>query len=380
MSPKSLRSITNEIDDYAILTAIGEGSRDVITSIDAKGRILSWTSAAERLLGYTDNEIIGQSIDILVPENLREYEHEQVRKQINGEIGVFHEDTIRLCKSGEPVEISLTRIPLKNRQGKNIALLAILKDVSEQKKLQQEVDTLQRNTAMAKVAAKVAHEIRTPLGVLFLKSDLLVERLRRAFEEWGTGDSEKHQKILEKGVSDIQKQINRLEEIATNYLHLSKTGTIERVNLKLRLFMRDVVSELKEQYDDRIQLEYEVQDNLPAACLDAQQFQRVFSNLTRNSVEAIRLAHIPNGKILFRVYQEGETIRFEVKDNGPGIPKEIQQAVFDPFTTSKSIGTGLGLYLVREIVENHDGSIHIQSEEGKGTTIHITIPLERDGG
>ncbi|MEW6238086.1 MAG: ATP-binding protein [Candidatus Omnitrophota bacterium] len=368
---------SDDINEDVILSAIGEGSSEGISRIDSTGRILSWTAGAERILGYNREEAVGKTIDLFVPPEILAETYESIRRQINGEFGVINEETVRIRKSGERVPILLTRLPLTNPQGETVSLLAILKDISEEKKLQKQVETLQRNVAMAKVAAKVAHEIRTPLGVLFLKSDLLLERLCQAFGNWGKGDGSKYREPIQKCVSDIQKQISRLEEIANNYLHLSKTRTMEREQINLHTFIRDITQEFKEHYlEDHIAFECFVAESVPPAMLDSQQFQRVFVNLVRNSVEAIRTSDIKSGWVKLDVQHDDRHIEFTVMDNGPGMPEDIREAAFDPFTTSKSIGTGLGLYLVREIVVNHGGTIAIDASKGEGTTVRIKIPIQ----
>ncbi len=369
---------TPDVNEDVILSAIGESSSEGITRVDSQGQILSWSLGAERMMGYSRDEVIGQSIDLIVPKHMREETHNVIKQQISGKMGVIHEETRRVKKNGEEIPVLLTRVPLTNPEGETVALLAILKDVSEEKKLQKQVETLQRNVAMAKVAAKVAHEIRTPLGVLFLKSDLLLERICKTFEHWGEEDGTQFKEPLHKCVADIQKQISRLEEIANNYLHLSKTRAMEKEWINPHRFIKDVINELKEHYeDDHVRIKCTVDEQLNDVFLDSQQFQRVFANLVRNSVEAIRSSKIKEGWVLIDVISEGNAIQFSVVDNGPGMADEILQAAFDPFTTSKSIGTGLGLYLVREIVENHDGTISIDTKKGEGTKVEIKIPFRK---
>ncbi|MBD3267304.1 GHKL domain-containing protein, partial [bacterium] len=123
-------------------------------------------------------------------------------------------------------------------------------------------------------------------------------------------------------------------------------------------------------------LELNITEDIPMVRVDPQKMQRVVANLFRNSIEAIRSSHIPNGNIALDVYLQHETLVMEVTDNGPGMPEQIKEKIFDPFTTTKSIGTGLGLYLVCEIIENHGGTINIDSTPGEGTTIRILLPLK----
>ncbi len=379
------------ISEDAILSAIVEGSTDGIIQMDVDGQVISWTKGAERLLGYRREEIIGKSVDIVIPPELRNEVRQAMRNQVKGDVGVVHIDTVRLNRDGQHVNVQLTRIPLKNSSGETVAFLVIFKDISENQKLQKErkqlksehkqlikkVEKLERNNAMARVAAKVAHEIRTPLGVLFLKSDLLLERLDMTFEEWGKGDPDRHRQSLDKCSSDIQRQISRLEEIANNYLHLSKSRTMEQQDIDIKQFLDDLVLELKEQYhSDRFSVKASINDDIGSAYFDPQQFHRVFANLVKNSYEAIQFSPIEYGEIELTAQRMDDYIEFCIIDNGPGMPDEIKETVFDPFTTTKSIGTGLGLYLACEIVENHKGTISIESESGKGTSIHILIPIE----
>ncbi|MBI1388251.1 MAG: PAS domain S-box protein [bacterium] len=362
----------HEVNEDVILSAIGEGSADAITCVDADGIVLSWTPGAERMLGYSKDEVVGQSIDVMLPKDIRESAHQTIKDQMSGKTGVIHEESVRLHKDGRRIPVLLTRVPLKKRDGRVVSLLAILKDVSEEKKLQKQ---LERLDAMAKVAAKVAHEIRTPLGVLFLKSDLLVERLELTFEEWGKGDPGVYKQKVEKCVYDIQKQINRLEEIANNYLHLSKSRTLDRQTVHLQKFFKELVKELQEHYPAHVvRFDLELDENAKTMDADPQQMQRVIVNLVRNSIEAMQIAKIKDGVIRLCSHQLKDAVQLEVIDTGPGMPKEIRDNIFDPFITTKSIGTGLGLYLVREIIQNHKGEISIETEEGKGTAIRIVLP------
>jgi PAS domain S-box-containing protein len=372
-----LNHANDDVKEDVILSAIGEGSSDGITQVDAQGIICSWTPGATRILGYSREEILGHSIDeVLPPEDIPRI-REEMRQQVEGRRGVVHEETVRISKAGERIPVLLTRVPLRNEHGETVGLLAILKDISEEKKLKEKVEKLQRNTAMAKVAGKVAHEIRTPLGVLFLKSDLLVERLQMIFSD--TSESSvltQNKDFVHKCIHDIQKQISRLEEIANNYLHLARSRIMDREDVNLKALVRDIGNELKEQYrDEKIQLDFIVEDPVPMVHVDPQKIQRIFVNLFRNSIEAIHTAHIEDGRVTLRVRSDDSFVIMDITDNGPGMPKEIKEKAFDPFTTTKSIGTGLGLYLVCEIVENHGGSISIDSAPGQGTTIRILLPI-----
>lgn len=369
--------LADGVNEDVILSAIGEGSTDAITRVNAEGQIMAWTPGAERMLGYTRQEILGKPIDLIVPKDIRDSNLFSMKQQLKGELGIIHEETVRLHKNGRHIPVLLTRVPLTNSKGEIVALLTIMKDISEQKKLKREVEHLQRNTAMARVAAKVAHEIRTPLGVLFLKSDMLAEHMQQAFEEWGQGQACKRKAKIEKFVIDIQKQINRLEEIANNYLHLSKSRMMERQSVNLQKFAQDAANELKEQYKDySVEIQAEVDESVPCVDIDPQQFQRVVCNLVRNSVEAICSSDKKRGSIAIAIGVDRTGVFIEVRDDGPGMPVDIRDNAFDPFSTTKSIGTGLGLYLVQEIVNNHGGSITIQTAEGQGTAVRIYIPLE----
>lgn len=363
-----------DVKGDAVLSAIGEGSSDAITQVDANGVILAWTTGAERMMGYQRDEIVGQKIDLIIPSEMLEESLNSIRDQFSGNMGILHEETVRLHKSGKRIPVTLTRVPLTNDKGEIVALLAILKDVSEQRKLQKTIENLQRNTAMAKVAAKVAHEIRTPLGVLFLKSDMLTERMQNAFEEWGGDNGEFHQRKIEKCVHDIQKQINRLEEIANNYLHLSKSRAMERQVIRLPKLVKDIAKELTEQYKSSgVKIVTQVDEEVPPVDIDPQQFQRVVANLVRNSIEALTSSKVHNGKVTVAVSHNPNQVLLEVRDNGPGMPDDILEDVFDPFITTKSIGTGLGLYLVKEIVTNHGGEIAIDSGQDQGTAVRIML-------
>ncbi len=373
-----MNSLKEQIQEQAaILSAIGEGSADAITQVDKNLRIITWSPGAEKMLGYSAKEVIGKPVDLIMTPEVREHELERIQKQFDGELGAINVETVRLRKDGTPVHVQMTRIPMISSQGETSTLLAVLKDITKEKELRRKVELLERNQAMSKVAAKVAHEIRTPLGVLFLKSDLLVERLSVVFDEWGKGNVDTHKKALEKYVTDIQRQVSRLEEIANNYLHLSKSRTMERQDVDVEASLNEMLAEWKEQYkDEDIVWHLENKTKPLSLFLDPQQIQRVCFNLVRNSVEAVRSNDEEAKAIGIRMDSDERYLHLTIWDNGPGIPQEIRETIFDPFTTTKSIGTGLGLYLVQEIVRNHGGEITLESEEGKGTSVKISIPLE----
>ena len=363
------------------LALIVESSADSIISLDLNGVITSWNRAAEGLFGYTAHEAIGQSIKMLfLPERINEAADilERIRK---GERVEKHE-TVRFRKDGSPVEVSLTISPIVDAHGVVIGASEIARNISARKRAEEERAELllreQNARAEAEAAnrlkdeflAIVSHEVRTPLN---------------SIAGWV--------QILRSGKLDEEHTAQALESIerntalqATIITELLETSRIVTGNLKLDSKPVALPSSIEAAIEivrpaaeaKSIQIVTALDISAGPIWGDSARLEQVFWNLLSNAVKFTPR----DGRIEVRVERDDSSAVVTVKDTGEGIEADFLPYVFDRFrqadaTTSRSFGgLGLGLSIVRSVVEMHGGSVRADSEgEGRGATFTVTLPI-----
>jgi two-component system, chemotaxis family, CheB/CheR fusion protein len=234
---------------------------------------------------------------------------------------------------------------------------------SENRRLQVEAQQAEHFALLGRLAAGVSHEIRNPLAVLFLQADLLDEELRECAPD-------QHAQLLPV-LGEIKSYLRRLEDIVQDYLSLVRVATVSREPLNLGALVHDFAQELAAECEAHgIPLERDGIRELGEVALHPNTFRRALLNLVDNAMEAMP----QGGTLTLRGRQTEAQVQLEVSDTGTGIPAEQQARIFEPLYTTKPGGTGLGLYLVRETVMAHGGTITVASEVGRGTTFTITLP------
>jgi signal transduction histidine kinase len=249
--------------------------------------------------------------------------------------------------------------------------LVVMRDASELRKMRDKVIDAERLSAMAKIAGAVAHEVRNPLNSIMLNLDLLEDELPAQANE-----------RLTKQLAIFREEIEKLNAIVTNYLSLSrltksdfKVKSIQAVlDSAIQRYLQ-TATELLAQ-DGKI-LTIHKRYDAEKSCLvliDENQFSRVLLNLIQNAVEAAyKEKHIEIDVVLL---EKENGVVIEIHDNGDGIAEETREKLFTPFFSTKSGGTGLGLYIVREIIETHRGEIDLRNRPtGKGAMVRLTLPL-----
>ncbi len=344
------------------LAAIVASSDDVILSKDLNGIITSWNDAAQRVLGYTADEMIGTSILRLIPENLHSDE-ETILQSIRAGRRVEHFETVRLTKSGGLIDVSLTVSPVKDAQGRVIGASKILRDVSTRKRMERSLLQAEKIAATGRMAATIAHEINNPLEAVMNLLYLLRPKItdEEGINYLATAESELGR------VSHIAKQtLGYYREHAA--ASLASPGEIAEHAMAI--------------YEPRctaagITLEKSVSSSRKVVLRRGEMMQ-VISNLIANAIYAM-----PDGGTLSISVRDTATpsdgVTLSIADNGEGITPEILPKVFDAFfTTRATVGTGIGLFVAKNFIEGHGGQISIESHtqpEKHGTTVQIFLPL-----
>jgi len=365
---KIARDITQQkkIDEAALqLAAIVESSDDAIVSKNLNGIIMSWNQGAERIFGYTADEIIGQPITRIIPPELQK-EELHIIASIKAGKRIDHFQTERLKKNGERVNISLTVSPVTDREGTIIGAAKIARDITQHKKLEAALHTSEKLASVGRLAATVAHEINNPLEAvtnyiyLAKQQPELSERVKRYLES-------------------ADRELSRVSHIAQQTLGFYRDNS-QPVSLVTAEVIDDVLAiyERKFAYKDLI-VRREIEPGLSAYTLLGE-LKQILSNLVSNAIDASN----DGGKIIVRARSSHDYrsrrpgIRITVADNGVGISPAHQDKIFTPFfTTKKEVGTGLGLWITKDLLEKKEGSIHFRSSQSapSGTVMSLFLPM-----
>jgi len=359
-----------EDEKQSTLAAIIESSDDAIISKTLDGIITSWNNGAERIFGYSEEEMIGKHISKIIPGDRLNEESIIISKVRRGE-KVDHFETLRLGKNGIEIPISLTVSAIKNSDGKIVDASKIARDVSEQKnardtiqKLFEEIKTL--NNKKDEFIGLASHELKTPVTTTSAYLQILEKNLK---------DDDKNRQFAVKALQ----QVKKLSGLISDLLDVSK---IESGKLPLSYSRFDVIELINEvveivQYGNKthkIQLNCDLKSlNIHA---DRQRIEQVIINLLSNAIKYSPIAD----NILLSVSGTNEEISFSVKDFGIGIREDQQSRIFSRFyrvddLASHMSGLGIGLYISHEIITRHNGVIWVESQYGSGSTFHFKIPV-----
>ena len=346
------------------LAAIVDSADDAIISKDLNGIVSSWNRGAQRMFGFTAEEMVGQSILRLIPEELQ-YEEEEILKKLRAGERVEHYETTRRKKNGESVDVSVTISPIRDGAGRVTGASKIARNISDRKKIERMLIQSEKLAATGRMAATIAHEINNPLESVIN----LIFLARQHSAESGKA----HQYLL-----TAEEELERVSHIARQTLGYYKdTGSPAEVTL------HSLIENVLAVYNPRltalgISVDLRFND-LQRIIVSKGEMLQVFSNVIANAVDAM-----PHGgalKISTRKLTgpTGDGIQTVIRDNGTGIQQEHLEKIFEPFFTTKgNLGTGIGLWVARQLVERRGGQISVASstEPGKsGTTITIFIPL-----
>lgn len=342
------------------LAAIVSSCEDAIISKTLTSDITSWNVAAERLFGYSAEEVIGKNIRFIIPSYLQDEEDVIVQKIKQGE-RIEHYQTERVKKDGNVIPVSLTISPIYNDKGEIIGISNITRDITLQKQYDQEKSDF---------LSMVSHELKTPLTSM----KMFLELLKKHVEPTNLDEA----KYI---VSRIQDQTSQLVELTNDLLDVSRiqTGKLRLKKEKFRLHA--LVQETVEALATSTRTHKLIILSKIDIEIIADRY-RVFQVLVNFLTNAIKYS--PAGKdIHISLKKKDDEAIISVQDFGIGIKKEQRKKIFERHyqvsdQQAKTYpGLGLGLYISKEIIERHNGRIWVESVKGKGSTFYFSLPLGR---
>lgn len=342
-----------------LLASIVKSSNDAIIAEKLDGTIASWNSGAEKIFGYRAEEVIGHSLSILLPDERRDELDKMLARIKHGE-RVEHYETERIRKDGKRLDVSLTISPIIDAAGKVIGVSKIARDISEHKRLEQNILRMERLSAMGKVTASLAHEVKNPLQSIQSNLDLLLE--------FPLEESERQECL-----KLCQREVDGLVEITQRMLIFSRPDQSTYRELSIGQIWEDTLALVEHTLSNSmVDVITRIPDELPLVRGAPHQLRQVFLNLLLNSLEAIQ----GEGTINLEAHQDNNQLVISLLNDGPPIPSEHLKQIFDPFFTTKSGGSGLGLFICHNILQSHNGTIQAENlEEGSGVMFTITLPV-----
>lgn len=358
------RDVTDEVANgkrAKLLANIEHYSADAIIGLDTERNIISWNRGASMMFGWQENEAVGRTAFIIVPDEVHK-EAKDVLDEVRRKGYVKDLATRRRTKDGTILDVALTMTVLHDVDERIMGFSAIIKDMSDQKKMEAALVQSERLAATGKLAASIAHEINNPLyGIRSCLTHVLA-----------CEDGEVDRKFVQLAVKESDRIAELIRNMKTSYM--PSEARIEQVDIDELL--RDVfVLNRKYLEERRVRLDFTAGDLPTVACVP-DQIKQVFINLLTNAADAM-----PSGGFLTvrtNLAEDADDVIVSFTDSGVGIAEEDLPHIFDMFYTKKPSvkGVGLGLSVSYGIVMRHGGKIEVTSEQDKGACFAVRLPVQ----
>jgi PAS domain S-box-containing protein len=368
------RRTAEQLGEYrSRLALIIDSSEDAILSKDLDGTITSWNKGAERIYGYTPEEVVGKHISLLIPTD-RPNEIPQILRRVALGERIDHHESVRVTKDGRRLDVSVSVSPLRNAAGDIVGASVIARDVTAQKRTEGQLRQSQKMEAIGRLAGGVAHDFNNVLGIINACAEFLRDRIDPAAEP----------SIY---VENIRKAIGRGTSLTKQLLAFSRTSAVQPRVLDLNERLRDISKLLRPLLGEDVQILVVPRTTSAVIEADPGQLDQIVVNLAVNARDAMPRGGkfiLETGAITLdegfaaqdQTMVPGKYVMLAVSDTGTGMTEGTVARIFEPFFTTKEAGkgTGLGLATVYGIVKQSGGHIKVYSEPGQGTTFKIYLP------
>lgn len=363
-----------ELWDYRTrLAAIVDSSDDAIIGKDLNGVVTEWNRGAERMYGYTAEEIVGKPLVTIVPKDRHE-EIARILEPVRQGESVKYLESLRIAKDGKVLNVSISVSPIRDTSGKIIGASTIARNITEQRLAEDQLRQAQKMEAIGRLAGGVAHDFNNILGIIVACSELLRDRVSAI-------------PGLQQYVDNIRKASDRGASLTRQLLSFSRRKPAHPIVMDLNERLRETAKLLRPLMGDDV--EVMLVNRAGAALIEADpgQIDQIVMNLAVNARDAMP----KGGKLILETSEvnfddafarqhppmtAGHYVLLAVSDSGIGMDQSVVSRIFEPFFTTKEVGkgTGLGLANVYGIVQQSQGHVFVYSEPGKGTTFKVYLP------
>ena len=352
----------------SILSSLTSG----IVTVDLEGRVVSLNPAAELMTGFFGGEVTGRYCTEVFAHTTEL--GEALMETLTTRIAMPGRALTLRRRTGRSLPVELSASPLKGVEGKDLGVIAVLRDLTVVRELEHRLRRSDRLAELGRMAAGLAHEIKNPLTALLPFS----RRLARKFDDPGFRD---------KFISVVPRELERINSIVEGLLELSRPARLRFHPLRVPGLLERVLELYGQQIEQKaVGVTREYARDLPAVWADQEALYQALVNLVTNALEAmpqgghlsVRCGWTEAADFVLPGRAARRRLKIEVEDTGPGIASADSDRIFTPFFTTKETGTGLGLALTHKIVEDHGGSIDFRPAPGGGTIFRIILPLTPD--
>ena len=324
-----------------------------VIAVDPSGKITTWNKAAEDMLGVKAELLLGKN-----QQEILQFGQLQVMREILESVKDREsvEREIKIASPDRLLTVVVTAATLRDDERKSVGVMVFLEDITQ-------IQKVQRMEAWREVARRIAHEIKNPLTPIQLSAERLRKRYAKVLEGNGA--------ILDKCTSTIIQQVDELKNLVNEFSQFARLPSARLTTNDLNEIAQEALFLFKEGHNH---IHFELRSGeLPSLDLDREQIKRVIINLLDNAVAAVE----ENGEIKISTSYDGArgVVYLEVADNGCGVDSDARARIFEPYFSTKKNGTGLGLTIVNQIVEDHRGYIRVRPNEPQGTRFTIELPV-----
>jgi two-component system sensor histidine kinase HydH len=363
LTVQGFRVSQKTIDDIQAFTSLLIAKLPVgVIAVDGSGRITTWNGAVSQLTGIDKSAALGKQPEEILPEQLAAF--------FVGKEAVSHDDTVaraeisvRLLLGDRRSELLCHSLTITDTQRQYMGKVLLISDVTEIKSLEQRMRESERLAAIGRMAGGVAHEVRNPLSSIKGLALLLKNKFPTGSKEQTTADL-------------LIQETERMNRTITEMLSFTRPSALKLAPVDLANLLRRSLELVKaEAADNRIAIELDVQPGLEPILGDVDRLQQVVMNVVLNALQAMEYGGALTVKLSNSADRRGVELR--ISDTGVGVSPELLSQVFYPYFTTKPSGTGIGLAISQKIVADHGGTIDMESEPGKGTTVIIQLPAQQ---
>ena len=351
-----------------------ETNPDPVVVYDMEGKVIYLNPAFTSVFGWPIEERLGKKMDLFVPEEAWPETQMMIERVMAG-VSFTGFETRRYTKEGNIIHVNMSAAVYKDQDGNPIGSVINLRDITEQKKLEGQLQQAQKMEAIGTLAGGIAHDFNNILGIILGNTELAMDDI----PEWNTAHF---------NLGEIKTASLRAKDVVRQLLSFSRQTDQERKPIKLIPIIKDSLKLLRATIPTSIDIRQDIQATDDTILADPTQIHQVMMNLCTNASHAMETGGsievgIENvvldedSAVIYTDLNPDNYVRVTVSDTGQGIVPEAIDRIFDPYFTTKEVGkgSGMGLSVVHGIIKSHGGAISVESELGKGTTFNVLFPV-----